>query len=171
MAEERRRRLIELLASSTTPIPGVELGRRLSATRQTVAQDIALLRAAGHPIVGTARGYLLAEALAPGRHRALLAVRHRPEQTEAELSALLDLGVRVVDVIVDHPVYGEIRGMLMLDSRDDLREWLEGMRQKQAHLLSELTDGIHLHTVEAPRPDLLQRARAALRRLGILFEG
>jgi len=81
------------------------------------------------------------------------------------------VGVRVVDVIVDHPVYGEIRGMLMLDSRDDLREWLEGMRQKQAHLLSELTDGIHLHTVEAPRPDLLQRARAALRRLGILFEG
>ncbi len=170
MSEERRRRLVDMLSSSPKPLSGTELGQRLGATRQTVAQDIALLRAGGHPIVGTSRGYLLATALAPGSHRALLAVRHRPDQTEEELSLLLDLGLRVVDVIVDHPVYGEIRGMLMLDSREDLREWMSGIREKRARLLSELTEGIHLHTVEVPRAELLDRARSALRQRGFLFE-
>ncbi len=170
MSEERRRQLLELISSSSKPVSGTELGQRLGATRQTVAQDIALLRARGEPIVGTSRGYLLASSLAPNSHRALLAVRHGPEKTEEELSLLLDLGLRIVDVVVDHPVYGEIRGMLMLDSREDLREWLAGIREKRAHLLSELTEGIHLHTVEAPRADLLDRARAALRQKGFLFE-
>jgi transcriptional regulator of NAD metabolism len=170
MSKERRRRLLDMLTSSPRPLSGAEMGQRLGATRQTVAQDIALLRAAGHPIVGTSRGYLLVSALGPGSHRALLAVRHRPDQTEEELSLLLDLGLRVVDVIVDHPVYGEMRGMLMLDSREDLREWLVVMREKRGRLLSELTDGIHLHTVETPRPDLLERARSALRQHGFLFE-
>ena len=170
MREERRRRLLDLLANSHKPLCGTELGQQLGATRQTVAQDIAILRASGHPIVGTSRGYLLVTALGPGSHRAVLAVRHRPDQTEEELALLLDLGLRVVDVVVDHPAYGEIRGMLMLDSREDLREWMAGMREKRAHLLSELTDGIHLHTVEAPRLELLERARSALRQRGFLFE-
>ncbi len=169
MSEERRRHLLNLLSSSRRPLSGAELGQRLNATRQTVVQDIAILRARGEPVIATSRGYLLASSLGPGYHRALLPVRHRPEQTEEELSLLLDLGLRVVDVQVDHPVYGEIRGMLMLDSREDLREWLRDLREKRAHLLSELTDGVHIHTVEAPRPDLLDRARAVLRERGFLF--
>lgn len=171
MSEERRRRLVDLLSNSSKPLSGTELGQRLGATRQTVVQDVALLRARGEPVVGTSRGYLMASSFAPHVHRALLAVRHRPEQTEEELSLLLDMGLRIVDVVVDHPVYGEIRGMLMLDSREDLREWLTGIREKRAHLLSELTEGIHLHTVESPRAELLDRARAALRQRGFLFEG
>ncbi len=170
MSDERRQRLLKLLSTARKPLSGTELGQHLNATRQTVVQDIAILRARGEPIVATARGYLMATSLAPNCHRALLAVRHRPDQTEEELSLLLDLGLRVVDVEVDHPVYGEIRGMLMLDSREDLREWLQGLRDKRAHLLSELTDGIHMHTVEAPRAELLERARTALRRRGFLFE-
>ncbi len=169
MPDDRRQRLVELLANFPKPLSGAELGQQLGATRQTVVQDIAILRARGEPIVATSRGYMFASALAPTRHRALLAVRHRPDQTEDELSTLLDLGVRVVDVVVDHPVYGEMRGMLMLDSLEDLREWLRGVQERKAHLLSELTDGVHLHTVEAPRADLLSRAREALRQRGYLL--
>lgn len=170
MSEERRRQLLELLSHSPRPLSGTEVGQRLGISRQTVVQDIALLRARGEPVVATARGYLMATALIPRCHRALLPVKHTPEDTEDELSLLLDLGLRVVDVQVDHPVYGEIRGMLMLDSREDLREWLKEIRQKRARLLSELTGGFHLHTVEAPRADLLERARNALRERGFLFE-
>jgi transcriptional regulator of NAD metabolism len=170
MSEDRRRQLLSLLAASPTPVPGTELGQRLGATRQTMVQDIAILRARGEPIIATSRGYLLASALVPNRYRAILAVSHRPEQTEDELSILLDLGLRIVDVSVDHPIYGELHGMLMLDSREDLREWLRTTKEKQAHLLSELTEGIHLHTVEAPRADLIEKARQALRERGYLFE-
>lgn len=170
MNEERRRRLMALLAETRQPLSGTELGQRLGAARQTVVQDIAVLRARGEPVVATSRGYILASALAPTVHRALLAVRHLPDETEDELSLLLDLGVRIVDVRVDHPTYGEIRGMLMLDSREDLKGWLADMREKRARLLSELTDGVHYHTVEAPRADLVDRARAALRQRGYLYE-
>ncbi len=135
-----------------------------------MVQDIAILRAAGEPIIATSRGYLLASSLVPNRHRAVLAVRHGPQQTEDELSVLVDLGLRVVDVAVDHPVYGEMRGMLMLDSREDLRDWMQTMLERQAHLLSELTDGVHLHTVEAPRAELIDKAREVLRKKGYLFE-
>ena len=170
MSEERRSQLLDILASSPKPVPGTELGRRLGATRQTVVQDIAILRARGELVIATSRGYLLASSLTHNRYRAILAVRHRPEQTEDELTIMLDLGLRVVDVSVDHPVYGEMRGMLMLDSREDLRDWLRTIKEKQAHLLSELTDGIHLHAVEAPRAELIERARQALRERGYLFE-
>ena len=170
MSEQRRSQLLDILDSSSKPVPGTELGQRLGATRQTVVQDIAILRARGEPIIATSRGYLLASSLTPNRYKAILAVRHRPEQTEDELSIMLDLGLRVVDVSVEHPIYGEMRGMLMLDSREDLREWLRTIKEKQVHLLSELTDGIHLHAVEAPRAELIDRARQALRERGYLFE-
>ncbi len=170
MSEERRGQLLDILDSSAKPVSGTELGQRLGATRQTVVQDIAILRARGEPIIATSRGYLLSSSLTPNRYKAILAVRHRPDQTEDELILMLDLGLRVVDVSVDHPIYGEMRGMLMLDSREDLRDWLRTIREKQAHLLSELTDGIHLHAVEAPRAELIERARQALRERGYLFE-
>lgn len=168
-SDARRQRLLDMLSNAARPVPGTELGQRLGVTRQTMVQDIAILRARGEPIIATSRGYLLASALTPNRHRAILAVKHAPEQTEDELATLLDLGLRIIDVTVDHPVYGEMRGMLMLDSREDLRDWLRTMQERQAHLLSELTDGVHLHTVEAPRAELIDRAREALRRRGYLF--
>jgi len=37
-------------------------------------------------------------------------------------------------------------------------------------LLSELSGGVHLHTVEAPTEDRLDRARQALRESGFLVE-
>jgi uncharacterized protein len=171
LSEERRQQLLDIIGGARGPLSGAELGQRLGATRQTIVQDVALLRARGEPVVATARGYLLASALSPYAHRAVIAVRHQPDDTEEELSILLALGLRIIDVTVDHPIYGELRGMLMLDSREDLREWLSTVRERKARLLSELTEGIHLHTVEAPRADLLDRALAALRARGFLFEG
>lgn len=171
LSEERRQQLLAILGDSPRPLSGTELGQRLGTTRQTVVQDIAVMRARGEPVIATSRGYMLPTALPAGSRRAVVAVRHGPGDTEEELSVLLDLGIRVVDVVVDHPVYGELRGMLMLDSREDLREWLAALRQKRAHLLSELTGGVHLHTIEAPRADLLERALVTLRERGFLFEG
>jgi uncharacterized protein len=171
MSEERRQQLLDIIGTARGPLSGADLGQRLGATRQTIVQDIALLRAAGKPIVATPRGYVLASSLSLHSQRAVIAVRHDPADTEEELSILLDLGLRVLDVVVDHPIYGELRGMLMLDSREDLREWLGTIRDRNARLLSELTGGVHLHTVEAPRADLLERALAALRERGFLLEG
>jgi len=166
--QERRVQLLELLQSARGPVFGGEVARQLDVSRQVVVQDIALLRSSGHDILATSRGYLLASTLQPHRVRAEVVVRHTPEQTAEELYALVDVGVTIVDVAIEHAVYGELRGGLHLSSRSDVAEFLAKIETGSAHLLSELTSGLHLHTLEASRPEQLERAREELDRLGFL---
>lgn len=166
---QRRRRIVERIRSHHGPISGAELATHLRVSRQCLVQDIAILRAAGEEIVATPRGYRLPEA-AKDTHRAVLACRHAPDRTEEELQILVDHGVRVLDVIVEHPLYGELRGSLMLESRADVQDFLKQVNATHAALLSSLTGGVHLHTVEASRPEMISRARAKLRERGFLLK-
>ncbi len=151
------------------PIRGGELAKHFRVSRQSLVQDIAILRAGGEDIVATPRGYRLPEGKEHG-HRAILACRHAPERTEEELQILVDHGVKVLDVIVEHPLYGELRGSLMIESRADLQDFLERASASHASLLSSLTGGVHLHTIEATRPEMISRAKAQLRARGFLLK-
>jgi hypothetical protein len=168
MSDDRRRRILGRINASAEPVTGTELARELGVSRQIVVQDMAILRAAGADVIATPRGYIGAGAR-HGRetYREVLAVQHPPEMTEAELTALVDVGLRVVDVIVEHRIYGELRGLLMIESRADVAEFMQ--RIEGAELLSTLTRGVHLHTVESSRAGAIAAGREALRRLGILL--
>jgi transcriptional regulator of NAD metabolism len=165
----RRRRIVDWMRSSGGPLSGSELAKRLRVSRQCLVQDIAILRAGGEEIVATPRGYQLPQT-ANRQHRAILACRHSPEKTEEELQILTDHGVKILDVIVEHPLYGELRGSLMIESRADVQDFLEQVKAAHASLLSSLTDGVHLHTVEASRPEMISRARTRLRERGFLLK-
>jgi transcriptional regulator of NAD metabolism len=151
------------------PLHGSDLARRFRVSRQCLVQDVAILRAAGQQILSTPQGYRLPEA-ASAAHRAILACRHTPEQTEEELNILVDQGVRVLDVVVEHALYGELRGSLMIESRADVQDFLRRWRETKASLLSSLTRGVHLHTVEASSPVRIARAKAQLQQRGILLK-
>jgi transcriptional regulator of NAD metabolism len=166
---ERRRAILGILGAEAA-LPGDALAEQFGVSRQAIVHDVAILRAAGSPIVATVRGYLLAPTAEHDRARTVVAVRHRPEDAVDELNALVDLGVRVVDVVVEHPVYGELRVELQLASRADVQAWAEATRQSGAHLLSELTGGVHLHTLEAKDREQVPRAKAALGRLGFIVD-
>jgi hypothetical protein len=150
-------------------VRGSELAGRFDVSRQCVVQDIAILRAGGTEIVATPRGYRLPDAARAG-HREILACNHPPERTEEELQILVDQGVKVLDVIVEHPLYGELRGSLMIESRADVQDFLQQVRSRKASLLSSLTGGVHLHTVEARNGEIVARARAKLRERGFLLK-
>lgn len=137
-------------------------------SRQVIVQDVAVLRAAGRGILATPRGYVIERAMPP-RTEAVLAVRHSRAETADELNALVDLGLEVVDVIVEHPVFGEMRGMLRLRSRDDVARFVARLGRSRAGLLSATTGGVHLHTVRGPRRELLAKARSEMRRRGYLI--
>lgn len=168
-SEKRRHRIVESIRAHNGPLSGAELAKRLRVSRQCLVQDIAILRAAGAEIVATPRGYRLPDS-ASETHRAVLACRHSPERTEEELQILVDHGVKVLDVIVEHPLYGELRGSLAIESRADVQDFLQRVKATHASLLSSLTHGVHLHTVEASRPEMISRARAQLRERGILLK-
>lgn len=163
---ERQARLLALLAAAADPVTGSELANRLGVTRQVVVHDIALLRAQHVPIVSTPRGYWLQREPAP-RNQTLLAVHHPPALTETELCILVDHGLTVIDVLIEHPIYGELRGSLQLANRRDVRMFMEQVRRSGASLLSSLTDGHHMHTVAYDEESQLQDAVRELRRHGI----
>jgi transcriptional regulator of NAD metabolism len=167
--DDRRRRIVEWMQRAHTPVSGTELADHFEVSRQCIVQDIAILRAGGTEILATPRGYRLPD-LAPLGHREIIACNHPPERTEEELQILVDHGVKVLDVIVEHQVYGDLRGSLMLESRADIQDFLQQMRLRQASLLSSLTGGVHLHTVEAHRAEMVSRAKAQLRERGFLLK-
>ncbi|MCS7222147.1 MAG: transcription repressor NadR [Anaerolineae bacterium] len=167
---ERRQAILAYLQATREPVPGSALAKQFGVSRQVIVQDMSVLRAAGHPILPTTRGYIWLSAAGAPRPRIVVAVRHTPEQTQDELERLVDLGVTVVDVIVEHPIYGEVKGQLMHSTRAHVRAFMEKLRETQARLLSELTDGVHLHTLEADDPARLDMAIAVLRQAGYLIE-
>lgn len=165
----RRKQIVAWMRSHGDPVRGGELARHFQVSRQCLVQDMAILRASGEQIVATPRGYQIPTANRQV-HRAVIACKHPPERTEEELQTLVDHGVKILDVIVEHPIYGELRGSLMLESRADVREFLNHVEASNATLLSSLTGGVHLHTLEASRTDAISRARADLRSRGILLK-
>lgn len=168
-AEERRKRILDVLRESKKPVSGSNLGELLCVSRQVVVQDIALLRAKGVEILATPQGYVLTSRLW-GRPQRVFAVQHSPENIELELETMVKQGGKILDVIVEHPLYGELRGLLMISSMADLKEYLEKYKEYKAEPLSALTGGVHLHTVEAENESRLTMISEALRKRGFLLE-
>ena len=159
-AEERRQAICEQLQTADHPVSAAALAARFSVSRQVIVGDIALLRAAGANISATPRGYVIQKSPAGLIRR--IACRHSAAGMKEELNAVVDQGCTVLDVIVDHPIYGQLTGPLQLMLR---------CAQADAQPLSALTEGIHLHTLSCPGEDAFQRVQAALREMGILIEG
>ena len=165
-AESRRRAIRTRLEQAELPVSAAVLAREFSVSRQIVVGDVALLRAAGLEVIATPRGYVL-----PPRSsgiRRTLACCHGEAEMEEELNTIVDAGCTVEDVIVDHPVYGQLTGPLHLSSRRDVQQFLD--RSRNAAPLSLLTNGIHLHTVICPDEPAFQKVRSVLRQSGILLE-
>ncbi len=82
---------------------------------------------------------------------------------------IVDLGGAVLDVSVEHKVYGEFKAQLMIKSPSDVRCFIEIMKREKAEPLCALTEGVHLHTIEADTPLILDRIEKALKEKGYLL--
>ena len=92
---------------------------------------------------------------------------HGREQLQEELYTIVDYGCTVVDVIVEHPLYGELVGQLHLSSRYDVDRFLDSILESEP--LSQLTHGVHLHTIRYPDEEAFAKMKEALREKGILY--
>ncbi len=166
-AASRRQAILDRLRSADRPVSASALAAGLNVSRQIIVGDIALLRAGGAEISATPRGYVLPRAT-DGITRTI-ACRHTLAQTGQELDILVDNGCTVLDVIVEHPVYGQLTGQLQISSRYDVEQFLARIRDSDAAPLSMLTGGLHLHTLRCPNEDAYTRACAALKAAGLLL--
>ena len=167
-AVQRREALSRCLTETPCPVSATALAQRFSVSRQIIVGDVALLRAGGMEIFATPRGYIL-----PGEPAALtrtVACVHSGGEMARELEIMVDQGCQVVDVVVEHPVYGQLTGQLHLSSRYEVQEFIRSVSENQAKLLSDLTGGIHLHTLRCPSEEAYQRVLEELDRAGFLLK-
>lgn len=164
---DRREKIIEEIKKSNKPISASKLATMLGVSRQIIVGDVALLRASGFCIAATPRGYILDHQSQATTYT--IAVKHSKDTLADELYTIVDLGGSVVDVIVDHPIYGQLTGKLHLSSRYDIDQFLKKVSHEKAKPLSQLTDGLHLHTIECQNEDTYQRIIDSLHKKGYLF--
>ena len=165
---DRKEKIIEEIKKSDKPISASTLAKKLGVSRQIIVGDVALIRANGTNIIATPRGYILDSKQQNQTYT--IAVNHSQEQMADELYTIVDLGGCAIDVIVDHPVYGQLTGKLHLSSRYDVDQFIKKVNNNQAKPLSQLTDGLHLHTIQCPNEDTYQRIVSALDEKGYLFK-
>lgn len=170
--EERRQAILTILKERREPITGSELSAICSVSRQIIVGDITVLKARNEPIIATSNGYIYINQINPSMERKTMVIAslHTAEQVEEELLLLVDCGVTVKDVKVEHPLYGDLTASIMVSNRDDVRQFISKLKNTKASLLSQLTNGIHLHTIEAASEENLQQAIRALKGAGFLKE-
>ncbi len=166
----RRDSIAKILSGSKIPISASALAERFGVSRQIIVGDIALLRASGAPVVATPRGYLIEQIAAPASSDDYtIACSHdQGDMLLQELYTIVDNGATVVDVIVEHPVYGQLTGLLQISSRYDADRFVETLAEGNASPLSQITDGIHLHTIRCTDPERVEYIKKQLSQKGIL---
>lgn len=158
-AVERRQEIVRLITTNDEALSGSMLAKKLDVSRQVIVQDIALLKASGYEILSTNKGYVLND---PTAHTRVFKVHHTNDQTEDELTTIVDIGGTVVDVFVWHRVYGRIEAKLNVASRRNVKQCIDGLVSGKSSALMNITSGYHYHTVKADSEEILDLIEKAL---------
>ena len=151
---ERRTAIINQIKTSSAPVPGKALAAQYEVSRQVIVQDSALIRAAGHDIISTNRGYILHESHLVER---IFKVKHTDDQVEDELYTIVDLG-------------GHMEASLNINSRRNAVEFIDDIRSGKSTPLKNITSDYHYHVVEADSEKTLDMIQEALEEKGFLLE-
>lgn len=165
----RREKILNILIEKKGAVSGSELAMRLNVSRQIIVQDIALLRAAGNDIIATPQGYLIISNITK-RYRKEIVSKHNKDQIRDELTTIVDEGGTVLDVIIEHNIYGQICGNIMVASRRDVNKFIEKISNEDTEPLSHLTHGLHLHTIECKDEQTMERIEQLLFKKGYLLK-
>ncbi|WP_339228545.1 transcription repressor NadR [Oceanobacillus sp. FSL K6-2867] len=165
---KRQQLIIQKLKESARPISGKDFAKLTNVSRQVIVQDVSILKAKNEPIIATSQGYIYLSEHLNNQKQQIIACKHDAGQTKEELYLIVDHGVTIRDVIVEHPVYGEITASIRVGSRKEADTFITKIQTTDASYLSALTNGIHLHTLESDSLLKIEAACRDLRKAGIL---
>jgi len=167
--EERREQLLYLLRNQQEPMSGTALAQRFHVSRQVIVQDIALMRAENIAVLSTNKGYLIRTAAAAAQQpKRVFYVRHDTDQVLEEFMTVLELGGKILDVAVEHELYGQIRVELLIETEQDARDFVDRLARCRDNPLKVLTGDCHYHTVSAPSEKLLDLIEQELKAKGFM---
>lgn len=168
-ADQRRQAIKDYLNKADEAVVARTLASTFNVSRQVIVGDIALLRASGVSVVSTPKGYIMRSIADDGICESVVC-QHLPEETKEELYAIVDLGGEVIDVTVEHPIYGLIKGDLNISNRLEVDEFILKVSDNPSALLSTMTEGLHTHTIKAKNQERLKKIKAHLKSKGFLYE-
>ena len=90
-------------------------------------------------------------------------------QVLEEFLTITELGGKILDVVVEHEIYGQIRVDLLIENSRDAREFYEKLTASRDDPLMALTEDCHYHTVAAPSEKLLDLISQELDNKGYLL--
>ena len=97
-----------------------------------------------------------------------IACRHTDEQLREELYTIVDFGATVIDVTIEHAIYGELSGKLNLSSRYDVDCFIKAVEEEENSApISVLTGGVHLHRLGCRDREIFEKIRSSLEEKGI----
>ena len=170
-ASQRRQGILEILKQNSQPVSASTIANRFAVSRQIIVGDIALLRASNVAISATPRGYILIDdSVTTNDIVHTIACRHSRHNLTEELYTIVDNGCGLIDVIVEHAVYGQTSGQLHIFSRYDADCFLKKLAKDHASPLCDLTGGIHLHTISCQSEEAYERVLSELKAKKFLFE-
>ncbi len=169
-SKERRKEILRLLKEKDNPIKGIDLANKLGVSRQIIVQDIAILRAKGESILATPQGYIIPMEKGNKLVKTIVCKHIKHEEIEDELKTIVDMGGKILDVVVEHPLYGEIKSPLMINSRLDVVQFMENLERTKAEPLSTLTAGVHIHSIEVENEKIFKNIKEALKEKNYLID-
>ncbi|KLO25014.1 MULTISPECIES: transcription repressor NadR [unclassified Marinitoga] len=162
---DKKQRILKILENSENPVKGKILAEKIGISRQMIIQYISRLKSDGHKIIATRDGYILEKEVGI---RKMIAVKHSTDEIENELFAIVQAGGKIIDVIVEHPLYGEIKGRIDVKNEEDIIRFMSLLKTTQATPLLELSDGVHIHTIEVKDEKSFEKIKKAINKYLIL---
>lgn len=142
LGEERRNHILKILKNRTSPITGSELAKVANVSRQVIVGDITLLKTQNEPIIATSQGYIFIHSNNQETlYERTVACLHKPDETEQELLILVDTGVTVKDVKIEHPIYGDLVASIMVNNRREVKQFLQKFKKQKPHTFHNLQTG------------------------------
>ncbi len=163
---DRKSEILTKLGDS--PVSASKLAEYFGVSRQIIVGDIAILRALGNDIVSTPKGYTINKKNSENYY--VITAKHRDDQLKDELYTIVDNGGIVVDVQIEHGVYGLITCPLYLSSRYECDLFIEKIGKDDSLPLCTLTGGVHLHTISCKTKECYNRITENLKKMDILID-
>lgn len=163
-ALQRREEIFDYIKQSSAPVSGSVLSQKFGVSRQIIVSDIAYLKDMGNDIIPTNKGYIFNHTIA----QRVVKVVHTDAEIEDELSSIVELGAKIVNVFVWHKIYGRIEAPLNVGTAMDIREYMQGLNTGRSGPLKRVTSEYHYHTIEAENDETLDRVEKMLKEKGYL---
>lgn len=160
---KRQNEIIKFLQESNDPISGEVLGEKFGVSRQIIVKDIGVLKAFGLDIVSTNKGYKIDTSHGFTK---IIESSHDDSAIKDELNTIVDNGGVVIDIFINHPVYGVIRKDLNIKSRNGVNNFVKNMDISIP--LKNLTDNVHYHTISTKNEESFENIKKALAKKGYL---